>query len=130
MDQTVIVGILKKSFTISDCIQIEEEYLVDLTDAINRHGVYAMNERIVGSVKGIFKQKEDMTNRDTWVESNEGDPELLIYVPFNSAVQLKSMTMIGGEDGSSPAHIKMYVNKENSDFSLVEEAVSTQVMID
>ena len=61
-----------------------------------------------------------MLDRDESLESNPGDPELLIYIPFNSAVKMKSLTMIGGEDGTSPAIIKVFVNKENPDFDLIE----------
>jgi hypothetical protein len=106
---------------------MEDEYLVDLTDAVNIQGVYCLNERVQGSSKKIFKQRENMTNRDDYLESNQGDPELLIYIPFNSAVKMKSMTMIGGEDGTSPAIIKLYANIEHPDFDLIEGSTPTQV---
>ena len=67
-----------------------------------------------------------MLDRDDSLESNPGDPELLIYIPFNSAVKMKSLTMIGGEDGTSPAIIKVFVNKENPDFDLIEGSTPTQ----
>ncbi len=111
---------------IRDCISIEDEYLVDLTEAVNLQGVYSLNESIVGSAKKIFKPKEQMLERESFIESNKGDPELLIYIPFNSAVKMKSMTMIGGEGGTSPSLIKLYVNKENPDFDLIEGSVATQ----
>lgn len=110
-----------------DCITAEDEYIIDLKDSINLHGVYCLNERHEGSVKKIFKSKENMTNRDENLESNKGDPELLIYIPFNSAVKMKSMTLIGGEYGTSPAIIKVYVNVEHPDFDLIEGATATQV---
>ena len=118
-----------KNCDCTDCISTEEEYLVDLTDAINRQGVYCLNESVDGSAKKIFKQKEDMLDRGKYLESNEGDPELLIYIPFNSAIKMKSMVMIGGEEGTSPAIIKLFVNKENPDFDLIEDGViCTQVI--
>ena len=114
------------NYNFRECISIEDEYLVDLTDAVNQQGVYCLNESIVGSAKKIFKQRDKMLNREEFLESNKGDPELLIYIPFNSAVKMKSMTMIGGEDGTSPATIKLYVNKENPDFDLIDGCVATQ----
>jgi hypothetical protein len=69
-----------------------------------------------------------MLDRTDCLESNEGDPELLLYIPFNSAVKMKSMTMIGGEDGTSPAIVKLFVNIENPDFDLIEGATSAQVI--
>ncbi len=106
---------------------MEDEYLVDLTDAIATSGVYCLNERHDGSSKKIFKQKDQMTDKKDFLQSNEGDPELLIYIPFTAAVKMKSMTMIGGEDGTSPAIVKLFVNKEHPDFDLIEGGVASQV---
>ena len=68
-----------------------------------------------------------MTDKTEFLESNEGDPELLIYIPFKSAVKMKSMTMIGGEEGTSPSVIKLFVNVENPDFDLIDGSTPTQV---
>jgi len=103
--------------------------LVDLTDTINVNGVYCLNEKTQDSAKKIFKSRERMLDRNDCLESNEGDPELLLYIPFNSAVKMKSITMIGGEDGTSPAIVKLFVNVENPDFDLIEGATSTQVIL-
>ncbi len=67
-----------------------------------------------------------MLDKDKYIESNDNDPELLIYVPFNSVVKIKSFVLIGGEDGTSPSHIKMFVNTENPDFNLIESGIATQ----
>ena len=67
-----------------------------------------------------------MEDRKYFVRSNEGDPELLFYIPFNSVVNLKSMIMIGGEDGTAPLHVKLYTNITSPDFSLVETNVCAQ----
>ncbi len=37
--------------------------------------------------------------------------------------------MIGGEDGSSPLQVKIFVNNESPDFGMIEEATATQVGI-
>lgn len=110
----------------SDCIKIEDEYLVDLTDAINKQTLFCLNEASPDSGKTVFKRREDMTNRIEFVKSNDDDPELLFYIPFNSMVNIKSMTMIGGENGTSPLHAKIYVNEDNPDFSLMETNQCTQ----
>jgi hypothetical protein len=43
------------------------------------------------------------------VESNEDDPELIIYVPFTRVVKLKSICVVGGHagEGTSPSKIKL-----------------------
>lgn len=67
-----------------------------------------------------------MDDRKIFVRSNEGDPELLFYIPFNSLVNLKSMIMIGGEEGSAPLHVKLYANINSPDFSLLETNTCAQ----
>lgn len=97
-----------------------------MTDTINRQSLFCLNEEVSDSGKTVFKRMEEIEDRSKYVCSNKGDPELLFYIPFNSMVNVKSMTMIGGEDGSYPLHIKLYVNKDHPDFSLIEEAQCTQ----
>jgi hypothetical protein len=69
-----------------------------------------------------------MLDREEFLSSNKGDPELLIYIPFTSAVKMKSLTMIGGEDGSAPSFIKLFVNLDQPDFDLIESGVAAQVI--
>jgi len=42
---------------------------------------------------------------------------------------MKAITIIGGEDGSSPVFVKVYINHDNPDFSLLEDATPVQVLI-
>jgi hypothetical protein len=43
------------------------------------------------------------------LESNEGDPELLVFVPFTSDVKIKSISIVGGPEGTSPSKLRVYV---------------------
>ena len=99
----------------SQCIFGEEETLVDLTDVVSKTEVFALNEKEHLSCQKLFKTKEEMLDRTNYCESNDGDIDLIIHIPFSSQVNLKSMIIIGGEDGMSPAKIKIFVNKKVSD---------------
>ncbi|XP_066306402.1 uncharacterized protein [Miscanthus floridulus] len=45
--------------------------------------VVALNESVPGSVKSVFKPWEQrLDTSGGFLESNEGDPELLIFIPF------------------------------------------------
>jgi len=81
---------------------------------------------VIDSSKTIFRAKEFMLDKDKSLESNDDDPELLIYIPFNSVVKVKTFILVGGEDGTSPSHIKMFVNHEHPDFSLIQNGIPTQ----
>lgn len=60
------------------------------------------------------------------LDSNEDDAELLIAIPFNGAVKIKAISIIGGADGASPAKLKAYTNRNDLDFSTVADMAPTQ----
>ncbi|KAM7276935.1 hypothetical protein ACFE04_018801 [Oxalis oulophora] len=80
--------------------------------------VSALNEAVHGSVKSVFKAWEQRLNSSgELLESNEDDPELLVYVPFTSDVKIKSISIVGGADGTSPSKMRVFINREGIDFS-------------
>lgn len=105
----------------SECILGDGEFIVDITPYVKTDEAYALNEKKEGQCRKIFKKKEDMLDKTDFTESNDDDPEFLIYIPFTEQVKIRSMTMIGGEDGTSPAQIKLYVNNDNPGFELLNE---------
>ncbi|KAM0826710.1 hypothetical protein ACQ4PT_068681 [Festuca glaucescens] len=80
--------------------------------------VVALNESVAGSVKSVFKPWEQrLETSGGFLESNEGDPELLVFIPFTSDVKIKSIAVVGGADGSSPSRMRAFINREGIDFS-------------
>lgn len=113
--------------TCNECIIRLDQQVVDLKNSINISEVYALNEREAQSCQKIFKDKDDMLNKTLFCESNEDDPELLINIPFYTQVAIKSMKMIGGEDGTAPSKLKLFVNATNPDFDLLEGKPTHQI---
>lgn len=109
-----------KNCDCSECIKIEDEYLVDLAETIDKQNLFCLNEETADSGKSVFKKREELNDRSKFVRSNRGDYELLFYIPFTQMVNIKNMTMIGGEEDSYPLHVKLYVNQDHPDFSLLE----------
>lgn len=60
-----------------------------------------------------------MDDSNAYLESNEGDPELLLFIPFTTDVKIKSISIIGGEEGRSPSKMRAFINREDLDFSIV-----------
>ena len=110
-------------------MKFEDEVIIDLFDAINITQSYCLNEEKEGSIKNILKIKENMLDRSVFLRSNHDDPELLLFVQFKSSLKLKSIVLIGGEDGSAPARMRIYVNREHPDFDLYEDSVPAQVKL-
>ena len=113
--------------TCNECIVHLDQKIVDLKDTINISEVFALNEKVVQSCQKIFKNKDDMLDKIHFCESNDDDPELLINIPFYTQVAIKSMKLIGGEDGTSPSKIKLYVNQNNPDFDLLEGKATHEI---
>lgn len=44
------------------------------------------------------------------LESNTDDPDLLLRVPFDGFVRIKSVIIIGGEGEKAPVRVKLFVN--------------------
>ncbi|XP_020080239.1 PITH domain-containing protein 1-like isoform X2 [Ananas comosus] len=51
------------------------------------------------------------------LESNEDDPELLVFIPFTCDVKIKSIAVVGGSGGTSPSKMRAFINREGIDFS-------------
>ncbi|KAK7245612.1 hypothetical protein RIF29_40459 [Crotalaria pallida] len=82
--------------------------------------VSALNEASPGSVKSVFKAWEHRLISESdgeHLESNEGDPELLVFIPFTSDVKIKGISIVGGTDGTSPSKMRAFINRDGIDFS-------------
>ncbi|KAK2661334.1 hypothetical protein Ddye_007867 [Dipteronia dyeriana] len=89
--------------------------------------VTALNEAVPGSVKSAFKAWEERLNTSgECLKSNEGDPELLVYIPFTSDVKIKSISVVGGAGGTSPSKMRVFINREGIDFSDAEGTQAIQ----
>ncbi|GJP33523.1 hypothetical protein CLOM_g9596 [Closterium sp. NIES-68] len=89
--------------------------------------VRALNEAVEGSAKGVFRSWEErMTFPSQPLDSNEDDPELILFIPFTTDVKIKSIAIIGGADGSSPSKMRAFINREDVDFSVVNDLTPVQ----
>ncbi|KAG2663466.1 hypothetical protein I3760_16G030700 [Carya illinoinensis] len=80
--------------------------------------VTALNEAVPGSVKSVFKAWEQrLSSSEEHLESNEGDPELLVFIPFTSDVKIKSISIVGGAGGTTPSKMRAFINRDGIDFS-------------
>ncbi|GAU19634.1 hypothetical protein TSUD_383290 [Trifolium subterraneum] len=89
--------------------------------------VSALNEATTGSVKSVFKAWEHRLNTSgEHLESNEGDPELIVFIPFTSDVKIKSISIVGGADGTSPSKMRAFINRDGIDFSDAQSMQAVQ----
>lgn len=91
-------------------------------------GVCALNESEQGACRRVFKPYSERHNHDTFLDSEEDDPQLIIHIPFISPVKVRAITVLGGPAGSSPSRMLAFLNKESLDFSDVEATPPVQVL--
>lgn len=89
-----------------------------LHEHIDLSKVSALNEAVIGSVKSVFKSWDRrLDTSEGLLESIDGDPELLVFIPFTSDVKIKSISIVGGSGGKSPSKMRAFINREGIDFS-------------
>ncbi|KAH9534026.1 hypothetical protein CY35_18G085600 [Sphagnum magellanicum] len=93
---------------------------------IEMSGVRALNEAIDGSAKSVFKPWENRLDLSTALESNDDDPELILFIPFTTDVKIKSISIIGGSDGTSPSKMRVFMNRDDIDFSAAADLLPIQ----
>ena len=56
---------------------------------VDTTGIRCLNERVSGSGKNCIKPYAQKAEAEPFVESNEDDPELLLFVPFTEVVKVR-----------------------------------------
>lgn len=101
----------------------------DLFEVIDIENIRCLNEETNQSCKKIFKLFQDRNAPSPHVlNPPNGDPELLLVVPFKEEVKVRAVTLYSGNVGR-PEKIGLWSNKENFDFSLVEEEDPINVLM-
>ncbi|XP_021749791.1 PITH domain-containing protein 1-like [Chenopodium quinoa] len=89
--------------------------------------VSALNEAIPGRAQKVFRSWEERLNSaGAFLESNDGDPELIVFIPFTSDVKIKGISIVGGADGTSPSKMRAFINREGIDFSDAQSMQAVQ----
>eukprot|EP00931_Biecheleriopsis_adriatica_P060794 TRINITY_DN36518_c0_g1_i1.p1 TRINITY_DN36518_c0_g1~~TRINITY_DN36518_c0_g1_i1.p1 ORF type:complete len:206 (+),score=48.22 TRINITY_DN36518_c0_g1_i1:58-675(+) len=88
--------------------------------------VTGLNEDVEGTARRVFRPYDSRLNDEQLVESPEGDEDLILKVPFTSPVKVTGISVIGGDGGSAPSRVKLYINREDLDFTSIEDVEATQ----
>jgi hypothetical protein len=101
----------------------------DLYEVIDIDGIRCLNEDTTQSCQKVFRPFSDrLLPSDAQLKPPTGDSEILLIVPFKEEVKVRAITLYAGNVGR-PEEIGLWSNKENFDFSLVEEENPTNKLI-
>eukprot|EP00949_MAST-11_sp_MAST-11-sp1_P004991 g4991.t1 len=98
-----------------------------ILSSIDMENVICLNEAEDGMGKKPFKPYEDRRTDEPFLES-DADEQLLLHIPFNEAVSIKSFCFVGHEGGKAPRNIKIWANRQahDLDFESAEESTPDQ----
>ena len=96
----------------------------DLFPCILMSDVECFNEANVDSAQKVLRpieQKRAFLHDESLTMKADYGTELVVKIPFNSEVKVKSICVAGGHEGDAPSKMKVYKNEENVDFSIIED---------
>ncbi|GLV46182.1 uncharacterized protein CBL_02899 [Carabus blaptoides fortunei] len=96
-----------------------------LFEKIDKDNLECLNEVEEGSGKRIFKPWEERLNFDICVES-DADEELLFNIPFTGNIKLKGVMVIGNDDDTHPAKMRLFKNRPHMTFDDVAIAADQE----
>ncbi|CAM9717046.1 unnamed protein product, partial [Phaeothamnion confervicola] len=111
-----------------DCEGCEECGGHSLFGFIDTTRVRCLNESTPGSVLRCIKPWTRRRELEPCLESNDDDPQLIIHVPFTQVVKIKAINVVGGRGGTAPAILRVWVNRDDVDFSNAEDLPPLQTI--
>jgi PITH domain len=97
---------------------------VSLRPYIDLLRVSCLNEDVHDSGRSVLKLHEDRLSDTPSLKSTEGDPELILYIPFTETVTVHSISIRSSYDSSNtspPRRIKLFVDRNDLDFETARE---------
>ena len=76
--------------------------------------------------KNIIRPIADKMNFEKGNLRSGYGKDMVIVIPFTCEVRVKSVCMIGGDDGEAPTKLRLYKNEEAVDINIQEEKKSVQ----
>ena len=106
-----------------------DELGLSLRKHVDIDRVVCLNEEVVGSGRAILKTHDERLSADPSLLSPEGDPELLLHIPFSEAVTVQSITIRNAstrDASASPRKVKLFTNREILDFDEARDLPAQQ----
>lgn len=83
------------------------------------------NESSLNAGKSVFKPDDEKLDTTKFVESAIGS-DILFIIPFTVACHVEKIEVLGGDENTAPAKIKIWKNKDDMDLEIAEEIDADQ----
>ncbi|KAG6845030.1 hypothetical protein H0H87_001367 [Tephrocybe sp. NHM501043] len=101
--------------------QQAKDECVSLLEFLDLSQLACLNENSAHTLKSIVVTKSRNTSSDTYLES-DADEQLLLNIPFNQSVRVRSIVLYTSNVNQAPHTIKLAVNRPNLGFGDIEDA--------
>ncbi|CAM9658370.1 unnamed protein product [Laminaria digitata] len=101
---------------------------MSLFGLIDTTRVRCLNENAPGGALKCLKAWDKRRDPLPRLESEEDDPELIIFVPFTQVVKIRAISVNGGADGTAPSTMKVFVNRDDIDFGVAQDLPAVQTL--
>merc|ERR1712216_476189 len=81
---------------------------------------------LIWTVSSVSMRMNQIPVSELFVETPDDDPELLIHIPFISPLKITGITVVGGDNGTSPNRVAFHMNRQELDFGSVGDAIPVQ----
>ncbi|KAF8892675.1 DUF1000-domain-containing protein [Infundibulicybe gibba] len=98
---------------------------VSLLEYLDLSQLNCLNESQDHTLKSIVSQKSRNTSSNHLL--SDADEQLLLTIPFNQTVRIRSIVIHASVEAQAPRSVKLFVNRPNLGFEDVEEAVEPEV---
>lgn len=112
-----------------DCEATDCGVAYSLYKRISTDQVRCLNEAVAGSCRNVLRPwhtRLEPVAQPLRSNPDDDEQELLLHIPFDGAVKLKAIAVIGGPGGSCPMRMKAYTNRDNLDFAAVATMPAVQ----
>jgi len=84
---------------------------------VDKERLECLNEATDNSCREVFRPWDQRLDRTKFVIS-DADEELLFNIPFTGNVKLKGLIVMGGEEGTHPAKVRLFKNRPHMTFDM------------
>mmetsp|Transcript_39150 Transcript_39150/g.155190 ORF Transcript_39150/g.155190 Transcript_39150/m.155190 type:complete len:173 (-) Transcript_39150:515-1033(-) len=97
----------------------------DLYKDVDTSRCSVLNAADEAALEGVLRPREKRLEREPVLQS-DADEQLMIYLPFTSAVRIEAVSLIGSGGRRNPKTLKVFLNVEHMDFDAAESTAPTQ----
>jgi len=113
-------------FRLASMSRVDDSASVSLLEYLDLSQLNCLNESSEHTLESILKHKSKNNSPDCYLQS-DADEQLILNIPFNQTVRVRSIVIQGSLADEAPKDLKLAVNRLNLGFDDVQDAEEPDV---